>query len=549
MKLRLTIELMLLTLAMFSIIAPCGGQLPENGLTDPVISAPGFPFPGNELNDSQHNELDDRPLDDKSILAQQTAPGFPIPDKDWSRAFGGDKDDVGFSVQETSDGGYIATGYAGSHIVGGSAIDDLWLVKTDSAGNKIWDKALGGIKSDGGHSVQETNDGGYIIAGYTYSYGLGLCDIWLVKTDAAGSELWNRTFGGTSYDVGHSVQETSDGGYIVAGYTESYGAGGRDFWLIRTNSAGNKLWEKTYGGKNSEWTYSAQETRDKGYIITGITGSYGSGEGDVWLVKTDSIGNEQWNKTFGGTHDDQSNSVQETSDGGYIIGGVTESYGAGSYDIWLIKTDSAGNELWNQTFGGAYDDYDGFAVQETSDGGYAIAASTFSYGAGGRDFWLIKTDSAGNKLWDRTFGGTGDDRDFFARETSDGGYIVAGYTNSYGAGNWDMWLVKTRALQKLYYPDFTDTTNPDSWRSWFVMQNPATATANVHIVIKSRLGEVLYSGGTTIPAGGVGAIRPRSLVGSDCTGSAVITSDQTLKGTCQITRNNNQMCMSYNAIG
>jgi len=200
---------------------------------------------------------------------------------------------------------------------------------------------------------------------------------------------WNKTFGGAEDDNGYSVQQTSDGGYIITGHTDSYGAGGYDVWLIKTDSSGSVAWNKTFGGSSGDGGYSVQQTSDGGYIIVGITYSYGAGGGDVWLIKTNSSGNVAWNKTFGGSSGDDGYSVQQTSDGGYIIVGITYSYGAGSADVWLIKTDSSGNEIWDKTFGGSDDD-SGISVQQTSDGGYIIAGETFSYGAGSNDVWLIK---------------------------------------------------------------------------------------------------------------------------------------------------------------
>jgi len=234
-----------------------------------------------------------------------------------------------------------------------------------------WTQTFGGSDWDRGNSVHQTTDGGYIITGW--SFGSGGKDVWLIKTDSNGNEDWNQTFGGTNSDLGYSVQQTTDGGYIIVGT-----------WLIKTDSEGNEEWiNENINGR------SVQLTTDGGYIITG---SY---DGDVELIKTDSEGNEEWNQTFGGSNNDFGHSVQQTTDGGYIITGGTESFGNGEDDVWLIKTDSEGNEEWNQTFGGSEDDR-GNSVQQTTDGGYVITGSTRSFGNGDYDVWLIKTDSNGN---------------------------------------------------------------------------------------------------------------------------------------------------------
>ena len=200
--------------------------------------------------------------------------------------------------------------------------------------------------------------------------------------------MWNKTYGGTSIDQAQSVQQTTDGGYIIAGYTLSFGAGTHDFWLIKTDKNGDELWNRTYGGIEWDQAWSVQQTSDGGYIVAGSTSSYGTG-GDSWLIKTDENGNELWNRTYGGTSADKAQSVQQTVDGGYIIAGFAASYCAVSYDFWLIKTNDSGDELWNKTFGGPEYDH-AYSVQQTSDGGYIMA------GQSDGDFWLIKTDRDGN---------------------------------------------------------------------------------------------------------------------------------------------------------
>jgi hypothetical protein len=359
------------------------------------------------------------------------------PSEEWNNTFGGTYSDEGYSVQQTIDGGYILTGYTSSY---GAGSNDIWLIKTDSNGSSEWNETFGGTDIDIGYFVQQASDGGYIITGRTDSFGSGNGDVWLIKTDGDGNEVWNMTFGGTDDDVGYSVQQTTDEGYIITGNTFSYGAGSNDVWLIKTDSNGIEEWNQTFGGSDQDWGSSVQQTTDGGYIITGRTSSYGDLHFDVLLIKTDSNGSLEWYETYGGSEYDFGYSIQQTTDEGYIIVGWTMSYGAGVYDIWLIKTASNGDVMWDETYGGINSD-GGYSVQQTTDEGYIITGDTYSYGAGSNDVWLIKTDSNGIEEWNQTFGGTNSDFSFSVQQTAEEKYIIAGETYSYGAGSSDFWLI------------------------------------------------------------------------------------------------------------
>ena len=350
--------------------------------------------------------------------------------------------DRGYSVQQTNDGGYIITGsFADSNSIYFSIISNVYLIKTNSLGDTLWTKTYGGKLCSEGYSVQQTNDGGYIIAGMTNYCVIDspTIDVFLIKTNSLGDTLWTKTYGDTYDDIGYSVQQTSDDGYIITGSTFSFGAGLEDVYLIKTNANGDTIWTKTYGGTSHDYGRSVQQTTDGGYIIAGNTTSFGAGGIDVYLIKTNANGDTIWTKTYSGTDWDESRSVQQTSDSGYIIAGLTKNFG-GAIFVYLIKTNTNGDTLWTKTYGGSESDA-GYSVQQTSDNGYIITGYTYSFGAEMGDVYLIKTNENGDTLWTKTYGGIYNEKGWSVQQTSDGGYIIAGGTVI--LASWDVYLIKT----------------------------------------------------------------------------------------------------------
>ena len=362
------------------------------------------------------------------------------PDQEWFKTYVGEADDYGYSVKQTMDGGFIIAG--NTHSYGAGLYRDILLIRTDSHGNELWSKTYGGEFEERGKFVQQTLDGGFVVVGFTCSFGAGQSDLAILKVDAYGNKEWLKTFGGLNAEEGNSIQKV-DGGYIVTGYTRSHGVGNDDVYLIKTDRDGNEIWTKTYGGPDSDRARSVHQTIDGGYIIGGITGYKKFFEGDVFLIKVGPHGNEEWSTSFGGAQIDYCRAVIQSNDGGYVLVGYTRSYGAGSGDIYVIKTDGNGVETWSRTFGGIEDE-EGFSVQKTVDGAYIIAGYTKSFGAGNGDIYLIKIDEEGHELWSQTFGAQDDERGYSVQETVDSGYIITGYTRSFSNDNKDVYLLKLK---------------------------------------------------------------------------------------------------------
>ncbi len=405
----------------------------------------------------------------------------------WSKTYGGTAGDTGIYFVQTTDGGYAIAGYTSSFGAGGR---DEWLVKTDSCGNMQWNKTYGTTGDEYLYSLAQTADGGYALFGQIFPGGAesamltGLCDYWLVKTDSAGKMQWNKTYGApTTREYLSNGIQTADGGYAMVGWNGTAGSGVQKYssiWLVKADSIGNMQWNKTFGYPNAPYAigWAVLQARDGGYAVIGTTRLSGpTGYSSGYIIKTDSSGNMQWNKTYGGTGYESWWNVVQTPDNGYAAVGVTNSSGAGGMDLWLVKMDSSGNMQWNKTYGGRGTEY-GSCVALTLDGGFIIEGYTDSFGAGSTDVWVIKTDSNGNAQWTRTFGGSGADGGLTPHsiaQTADGGYAVVSYGNSFGAGGNDAYFIKFDAAGNTPAPPaasaFTSVTVLRSWTWYFFVHS------------------------------------------------------------------------------
>lgn len=360
----------------------------------------------------------------------------------WAATYGGTKFERPFSIQQTSDEGYIVTGWTDSF----GTERDIWVLKLKPDGTVEWQKTYGGDDSDEARSIQQTKDGGYIVAGATSSFVPRLDDLWVLKLKADGAIEWQKIYGGDDSDGASSIQQTSDGGYIVAGETSSFGAGETDFWVLKLRPDGSIEWERTYGGDRWDVLSSIRQTRDGGYIVAGYTGSFvpgGQETPDLWVLKLRPNGTVEWENIYGRDDWDSADSIQQTSDGGYIAAGETRSFGTADEDImdfWVLKLKPDGTIEWQKTYGGVHWDF-ARCIQQTNDGGY-IVAGEIEFSGRGNDAWVLKLRHDGTVEWQKTYGGDKSEGAHYIQQTRDGGYIVAGETESFGAGGVDFWILK-----------------------------------------------------------------------------------------------------------
>ncbi|MCC6720859.1 MAG: T9SS type A sorting domain-containing protein [Bacteroidia bacterium] len=448
---------------------------------------------------------------------------------EWQKCYGGSVLDYANDIKQTFEGGYIVTGYSNSNdsnVSGNHGSEDYWVVKLKSTGAIQWQKSLGGISSDISTHIIQAKDRGFVIVGNASSNdddisgNHGSKDLWVVKLTYSGALDWQKCYGGSNDESAWEIQQTLDSGYIITGFTKSndgdvYGNHGEfDFWVIKISSNGVLQWQKCIGGAFDDVAYSIQQTNDSGYIVAGstlsnngdVSGNHGST--DAWIVKLNSIGNIQWQKCYGGDLADVISSIQQTSDGGYISSGSTASsnYDVAGYigggDFWVLKLDSAGNIQWQKCLGGTQSETS-YSLTQTIGGAYVFTGFTTSTdinvsGNNGLfDFWVIQLNSSGNIDWQKCLGGSGEEKANSIIQTTDGGFVIAGYTKSNNGdvsgnkGNSDYWVVKlspTSGIENIETPYIN------------IYPNPASATfeiSNLHIDSKLNIydmqGKLIYS--------------------------------------------------------
>jgi hypothetical protein len=406
----------------------------------------------------------------------------------WQKCYGGSLYEEIKGVngsRQTSDGGFIMVGGSESFdgdVTGYHGGYDYWVVKTDQSGTIEWQKCYGGSDTDIAASVQQTDDGGYIIGGTSKSTNgnvtgnHGNADYWVIKTDPSGNIQWQKSYGGSEWEELFCITQTTDGGYIMTGFTGSFGGqvvgnhGRGDIWTVKINANGVIQWSRCYGGSEGDEGRCIQQVSDGGYIIAGwtlsndddVSGLHGSY--DYWIIKISGSGDIQWQKCYGGSYWDEAHSIIQTSDGGYIFAGWSSSFNGdvtsnhGQADYWVVKIDPLGVIEWEKSYGGSYEDIANCIVQ-TNDGGYIIAGGSNSYDGdvtvnhGNKDAWLVKTDPSGLIQWQQSFGGQAYDLAYCIQQTSDGTYFTTGYTGDQPSalpgnhGNNDYYAIK------LCYPD------------------------------------------------------------------------------------------------
>ncbi len=456
---------------------------------------------------------------------------FAQPAISWQKSLGGSANDNGFSVQQTIDGGYIIAGETGStdgQVTGNHGGYDAWVVKLDALGNIEWQKALGGSGHDSATCVRQTFDGGYILAGSSNSNdgqvsgNHGVNDYWVVKLDTDGQIVWQKSLGGSRGEWAYDIQQTLDSGFIVAGVTESddgdvtgqHGIAG-DCWIVKLDNSGTLQWQKALGGSANDVARSIRPTADDGYIFSGRTRSNDGdvsgnhGDEDLWVVKLENSGNIEWQKCLGGTNFDAGYGIVPTDDGGYLTTGLTYSSNGdvtnprGFGDIWAVKLDQTGAIQWQKCYGGVSADAAN-TVFAAGNNSFIIAGYSYSddgnvmENKGNADWWILKIDSAGDIVWQKTYGGTGTEFAMCVEQSGDGGLVAAGHSNSNdydvsgNHGAHDFWVIKLEPELSVHGFDKADIAlypNPARDRIYI-----ASAQTFTHYAMYDAMGKCVQTG-------------------------------------------------------
>lgn len=368
------------------------------------------------------------------VSCRRSSPTQPLDlPSNWKSHFGGPFTQSAISVQERSQGGFILAGY-------GTEAVDVYLLGIDPHGDSLWAKTYGSTGLDYGFSMASASGDGFILCGHTNSFGDGSYDIYLLRIDESGDTLWTRVYGTENRNQAYSVRQCSDGGFVIAGSTRPQEAIWSDCYVLKTDEHGNIQWITTCGRDYTDVARSVVESDDGGFVLAGYSESSMFGDEDIYLVKLDAGGKVVWQRTYGGEYDDWANEIQPTVDGDYVVVGTTTRYGLTWEDMCLIKIDRQGILRWKRTYGGPGTEK-GFSVKETPGGGFILAGFTTSSGEGEKDVYIVKTDGDGHTTWTRTMGGYAADVGFSIQQTMDGGYVVGGYTDSFSDSR-DMYIIK-----------------------------------------------------------------------------------------------------------
>lgn len=357
----------------------------------------------------------------------------------WAKSFGGANTDYATCADITKDAGFIVAFDSDSYDSSGYA---AVLMKLDSNGRTLWTRRYPGIVETWTHTILQTSDGGFVAVG-GYQRDESSNDVWIMKVTASGEVEWDRTIGGPNYDAAQGILETEDGGFLVSATTRSFGAGGYDLWLLKFAGDGALEWQITYGGPGHDWAYCAKAAPDGDFVVAGGTTSFGKGQRDGWVLKVSKTGVVKWQRSIGGIGSEWFTTIAGAADDGFLLGGVTYSFGAGFTDFWIVRVDGSGGVLWQKAMGGIGDDQ-ARSIQLAAGGGWIVGGMTNSFGAGSEDCWLIKLDRFGTVEWQKTYGSPGSEGYYWveARVTPDQGFFVAASSQSMDATTPDTWAFR-----------------------------------------------------------------------------------------------------------